>query len=625
MFYVQLAVLGLVSGAAYALSSTGLVAIYKGAGVLNFAQGTIGMVGTYVYANWVIAGKNAAVGLLLGVGTSALLGLLVFAGVMRPLRRRPPVVKMVASFGVLLLLEGLAALRWSTTALHVPYLIHQHEYRLGRVTIGSADLLAIGMAVLVAIVLSLFFARTTWGRATEAAARREEVVARLGYRTDLLAASAWTVGSALAGLGGILIAPSIGLTQTILTLVLIQALAAALVGGFRSVGLTVAAAFAVGAMQSILTGAFPNSPGWSQSVPFFAVVLVLLLRGRGIPSRDAVGVERLPAAPFPRVSWRWCVAGLLAFGLGPVLLTSYWASVAVLGAGFALVVLSIVVVTGFVGQVSLAQWGVAGVGAFISADLASRHGWTMIPAMAVSIAAGIVVGLVVGFPALRIRGIDLAVVTLGAGVAVQGLILNTFWGSTGLTAPTPDLFGAKLSERGYLYVAEVIVLGVAAATWAIRRSGAGQRLVAVRGSERAAAAAGVRPAAVKLLAFAGSAGIAALGGSIWGFGALSLQTASFDPITSVSLLSFAFICGVGSVGAGVTAGLAVGLGPIFFTNILHIEGTAWFNIIGGLGVILTLLQHPDGIYVRTRSPRRSGHSRGRRVDKPEQLAPLAAG
>jgi sulfate-transporting ATPase len=427
-------------------------------------------------------------------------------------------------------------------------------------------------------------------------------------------------------LGGILIAPSIGLTETILTLVLIQALAAALVGGFRGVGLTVAAAFVIGALQSVLTGALPNSPGWSESVPFFAVVAVLLVRGRGIPSRDAVGVQRLPAAPFPRLSWKWCLAAIVAFGAGPVLLTSFWDSVAVLGAGFALVVLSIVLVTGYVGQVSLAQWAVAGVGAFVSVDLAANHGWSMIPAMAVSIVAGTAVGLVIGFPALRIRGIDLAVVTLGAGVAVQGLILDTFWGNTGLTAPTPDLFGKSLTERGYLYTAEVIVLAVAAATWAVRRSGAGQRLVAVRGSERAAAAAGVRAAVVKLLAFAGSSGMAALGGAIWAFGALSLQTVSFDPITSMSLLTFAFICGVGSVGAGVAAGIAVGLGPVFFTNILHVEGSAWFNVIGGIGVILTLVQHPDGIYVRVRSSKRSaGHTRRVRLGRSHPQDQLVAG
>src|ERR1700722_11117501 len=139
MFYVQLAVLGLVSGAAYALSSIGLVAIFKGSGVLNFAQGAVGMVGTYVYANWVVAGKAVWAGLILGVGTSAIVGFLVFILVMRPLRRRPPMIRMVASFGVLLLLEGLAAVRWSATTTHVPYLITQTEYHLGDITIGRAD------------------------------------------------------------------------------------------------------------------------------------------------------------------------------------------------------------------------------------------------------------------------------------------------------------------------------------------------------------------------------------------------------------------------------------------------------------------------------------------------------
>jgi sulfate-transporting ATPase len=609
MLYLQLAVVGLVAGAAYALSSLGLVAIFKGSGVINFGQGAVGMTGTYVYANWVIAGKNNWIGLALGVLTSAAVGLVVFLLVMRPLRRRPPVVRMVASLGVLLVLEGFADLRWSPNPVHVPYLITEHEYSLGSITIGSADILSIALALVVGAVLAWYFARTTLGRAAQASAASEETVQRLGYPSDVLGALTWIIGSALAGLGGILIAPSIGLTQTILTLIMIEALSAALAGGFKSLGITVAAAFIIGCVESILTGQLSSFPGWSQAVPFFAVVIILLVRGKGVPSRDAVGVERLPAAPFPRVSLRWGIAVVLLLGAGPALLSAYWLSVAAIGTGLALVTLSVVVVTGFAGQVSLAQWGIAGVGAFTAADLAGNHGWPLIPALLAAVVTGGATGLIVSLPALRIRGIDLAVVTLGAGVALQNMVLDTVWGTTGVDASPPTLFGVVLSGRAYLYLAEAILVLVAVGVWTIRRSSVGQRLVAVRGSERAAAASGVRSWAVKVTAFAGAAAVAGLGGGIWAFSALSIQSSSFDPITSISLLAFAFICGVGSVGAGVVCGFFVGLAPVFFTNILHISGNAWFDVIGGLGVILTLLQHPDGIYVRDRRNKGRGQRR----------------
>ncbi len=598
MYYVELAVAGLLAGAAYALSSLGVVVIYKGSGVLNFAQGAVGMMGTFVYANAVNAGEGIAVGLVLGLGTSALLGLIIYLLVMRPLRRAAPVVRMVASFSVLLLLEGLAELRWGTGSVAVSYLVPQHELRADGVTIGTADLLSIGIAILVTAGLSLAFARTTSGRATEAAASSEEGAMRLGYRVNVLAAGTWVVGSLLAGLAGILIAPQVGITATTLTLIVIGSLAAALVGGFKSLWITLIAAFVIGAAESMFTTLFPTQPGWSTAVPFFVIVAVMAVRGQAVPSRVEAVSQRLPLAAYPKFSPVGAVVAVVAFVLLPIVLDPYWQSQAVLGVATALVTLSVVLLTGYLGQISLMQWAAAGVGGFIGGALAATDHWPMIPAILVAAIVAFAIGAVIALPMLRIRGMDVAIVTLGAGIAIQSLLIGQFWGVSGLTVPAPDLFGSPLTSREFLYVAEVILAIVILALWFARRGVVGQKLLAIRGSERAAAACGIRLPPSKVITFGLASAIAAIGGSLFAFGSTTIETAGFDPVTSVEILAFCFINGVGSISGAVMVGFAIALGPIFLQNILHVQDTSWFIIVGGVATIWTLIRHPDGALVR---------------------------
>jgi len=134
--------------------------------------------------------------------------------------------------------------------------------------------------------------------------------------------------------------------------------------------------------------------------------------------------------------------------------------------------------------------------------------------------------------------------------------------------------------------------------WIVRRGGFGQHLLAARASERAAAACGLRTAQLKLWTFGLSCAIAAVGGGLYGFGIATLNTQTFDPLTSTQLLAFAFIGGIGSIMGAVIVGLAIALVPMFLNNILHIQGASWFSILGGLGVVLTIIWRPDGAFVR---------------------------
>ena len=540
MYYVELLVAGLLAGAAYSLSALGIVVIYKGSGVLNFAQGSVGMVATYVYANARHGGKDLGVSLLLGLGTAAVLGLAIYLLVMRPLRHSPPSVRMVASFAVLLILQGIGELRWGNITASVPYPIKQHNYHWHGVTIGTNDILSIGIAVLITIGLSVAFRVTTAGRATEAAALSEKAAMRLGYRVNLLAAGTWVLGSVLAGVGGILIAPSIGLTITNLTLIMIAAFAAALVGGFRSLGITAAAAFGIGAVESLLTTAFITQPGWSQAVPFFVIVLVLAVRGSGIPSRIEAISERLPLAPYPRFSWRAIVFSAAALIVFPLILNPFWQLQSQAGVGLAIVVVSLVPLTGYLGQISLMQWGVAGAGAFLAGALATNSGVPMLlhadhrrhhrlryghgdrhPHAA--------------HPGHRRRNRNPRGWHRHPAVAARHVL-----GHDRAHGPAARPVWSDAVQRQFLYVSEVILGIVVLAIWLLRRGAYGQHLLAARASERAAAACGLRTGQLKLWTFGISCAIAAIGGGLYGFGIATLNTQTFDPVTSTQLLAFAF-------------------------------------------------------------------------------------
>ncbi len=600
MYYVELLVAGLLAGAAYCISALGIVVIYKGSGVLNFAQGAVGMVATSEYAKARHGGYSLGPSLLFGLGIAGALGLAIYLLVMRPLRYSPPSVRMVASFAVLLILQGFGRLPWGGITAFVPYPIRQHNYHWNGVTLGTNDILSIVVAVVITIGLAVAFRITTAGRATEAAALSEKAAMRLGYRVNVLAAGTWVLGSVLAGVAGILIAPNIGLSITNLTLIVIAALAAALVGGFKSLGVTAVAAFVIGAVESLLTTAFIASPGWSQAVPFFVIVLVLALRGSGIPSRVEAITERLPLAPYPKLSWPTILVSAVALAVVPLLLHPLWVLQAQLGVGVALVTLSVVPLTGYLGQISLMQWGVAGAGAFFSGALAAHSGVPMLLALLIAAVIAFVMGAIIALPMLRIRGIDVAIVTLGAGIAIQELLLGTYWGQTGLTVPRPDLFGTTLSQRQFLYVSEVILTLVVSVVWMLRRGSFGQHLLAARASERAAAACGLRSPQLKLWTFGISCAIAAIGGGLYGFGTATLGTQTFDPVTSIQILTFAFIGGVGSIVGAVIVGLSLTLAPLFLNVVLHVQDS-WFNIVGGIGVLLILIRRPDGAFVKTPS------------------------
>jgi ABC-type branched-subunit amino acid transport system ATPase component/branched-subunit amino acid ABC-type transport system permease component len=602
MELLQYGILGLGLGALYSLASQGLILIYRGSGVLNFAHGAIGMAGAYVW--WQVTqiwGAPFLVGLVAGVGAGALLGALVHLLVMRHLRRASPLTRVVATLGVLITLEAAATLRYGAQIFDTASWIPSNPIHLGSIVVSSDRLYLLAIAVALTAGLWVLYRRTRFGLATAAVAENERVAASMGWSPDTIATVNWALGSALAALAAILIVPIVTLQVSSLTTLVLAAMACALVASFNSFPVALGAALVLGIVQTELER-YSTQPGLYQSVPFVVIALVLIVRGRSLPLRDYL-LQRLPAVGDGRIR-----PGLLAFGVAvtAILLATTpvaWKIGITTSLAAAVIGVSIVVLTGFAGQLSLAQFAIAGFGAWAAWEFVGTVGlpfWLGVP-MAVLAAAGL--GLVFGLPSARTRGVSYAVITLGLGTALELMLFdNSGWtgGLAGANIPPPSLFGWDVNalvypERfGFVALAVFVLAGLVAAN--VRRGRTGRRLIAVRTNERAAAALGISPVATKLYACALAAALAAVGGILLAFQSTSLTFSTFTNFTSITLVGYAVVSGVGWVTGSIFAStfFVGGVGTVFISSIAG-SLTSWITLAGGVLTIVLILRNQDGL------------------------------
>ena len=604
MGIIQFAILGLGTGAVYAMLAQGLVLVYRGSGLLNFAQGAIAMFGAYAsYQISVRMGAPLWAGLVGAVLLSAILGALIHIVVLRPMRNSSALARVIATLGILTILQSAIILVYSIYPKQVPSLLPTFPVSVfsSQLKVGIDILIIFAVGLVLTVALTLVYGRTRFGKITTAVAESETVAASLGHSPDVIAVTNWAMGSALAGLAGVLIAPIIYLDPTGLVLLIIPAVSTALIGEFASFPVTFCVALVLGIANSEITR-YVSAPGWASAAPFIAIVAVLVVRGRGLPLRSFVS-ERLPAVGNGRVNP--VAAGLLYVGGSALILSlgQTWASPLTATFATAIICLSVVVVTGYAGQLSLAQAVLAGVGALAAARLDSHLPFAaaVLLAMIITAAAGSVLGL----PALRTRGITLAIVTLGLGGAVASVLFNNLnWagGSSGVPVNIPTLFGwnidpfLKANRYGYVVftVLSLAVLGVAN----LRRGTVGRRLLAIRSNERAAAALGVNVAGVKLYAFAVASALASLGGTLLAFQQPSVVTngnASYSVLACILIVGAVVVAGVGTPGGAVFGSLLLAGGIVskIFDTVASIDD--YLPLAGGILLILTLILSPDGI------------------------------
>ncbi len=601
---VQFAVLGLGTGAMYCLIVQGLVTIYAGSGILNLAQAAQAMFGAYVFRDLHhLRGWSFFPAAVVTILVSALLGGFIYLAIMRQLRNASPLAKVAATLGILLSLQGICALHWGPDALFVPSDLPQTIHRVKDIVIPEDRVWLLLICLGLTTVLWAHSRFTRVGMAIRGGAHNPRALASLGWSADAMATASWMIGSGIAGLAGLLLAPITTLGVGELPLLIIWALAAGLLGGLTSYWICFLAAFAIGIAQSELV-ANVTFHGIQWSLPFGVIVLVLMVRGKGIPVRGGVSV-RLPAVGDGVIRWRWIVPSVAI--LSYLMLFEF--KLRLLGAltgtfSWATIMLSVVVLLGFTSQLSFEQMAMAGLATLVAAQLSYQWGVPFELAVVAAVLIAVPIGALFALPALRTRGVSLAVLTLGLGAVVYDMILTReqFVGFNGIEVSPPSFFGFSLdpvlhTDR-YAVMALLIFTVAAIAVANLRRGKAGSALIAVRTNERAAAALGIDVLKTKLFAFVIGASLAALGGIVLAFQDSFVAFYEFEPFDSILAVAFAVFGGIGFVlgpligGTMPSSGFGGWLIEQFWDNAA--TGSYWLTLIGGVSLIVLLLLHPDG-------------------------------
>jgi sulfate-transporting ATPase len=600
---IRFALLGLGIGATYALASQGLIIVYRGSGVLNFALGAIGMAGAYVW--WELHANQGWAflpALIAGVLFAAVIGGLVHLLIMRPLRHSAPLVRVIATLGVLITIQSIAILRYTATSKFVPSALPTDIVHIHNTIVISADrLILLGIAAALTLGLWVFYRYTRFGLATSAVAESERSASALGLSPDTVATLNWALGCGLAGLAAILIVPIVTLQPAVLTNLVLAATAAALVAGFRSFPIALFVGLGVGIAQTEVTR-YVSQTGVGTAIPFVVIVIWLVIRGQALPLRDYL-LQRLPTIGTGRISWGGIGLGAI---IGVILLAStppIWIDAITVTICVGVILLSIVVLTGYTGQLSLAQFAFAGFGAYVAGRLLATTGMPLIVGVLIGIAATIPLGLLFGLPAVRTRGINLAIVTLGLGSAVELVLFgNTdFTGGFGGTQiGEPVLFGLNINAASHPTRYGLVALGclivVSLIVANLRRGRSGRRLIAVRTNERAAAALGISVPGAKLYAFAVAAAIAGLGGILLAFRTTSINYSEFTSFTSITMVAYAMIGGIGYLlGPVIGATLAPGAFSERLLNSIDGGIGKYIPLIGGVSLIVLVLVNQNGV------------------------------
>ncbi|MCK6212122.1 ABC transporter permease [Georgenia sp. EYE_87] len=629
--------LGLAGSTLIAALSLGVVVTYRSSGVINFAAGA--NAGFVAYVFWALTsqgvlflgfpirilpeGEGMAPGAALAVSVvvAAILGLLQYVLVYRFLRTASALARIVASSGVLLVLQASMILSFDTdTRVVAPLLRGQLE--LGVASIGYDVVVALSFTLCAVITLTVLYQKTRFGVQTRAAADNRTGALFIGVDPDRLEAVNWTIASVLMGIVGVLVTPMIGLQPTALTLYIVPVLGAALVAKFVSFWVAAVAGLLIGSLQALVTWSqgmdwFPRTdnaptPGIKEALPFVIIAIILLVRGHSLPGRASEDAPRLPGAPRPQyLLIRFAIGIVLA--LGVIAFAPYDYRQALVNSLIGIVaILSIVVVTGYLGAVNLAQMAVAGVAGFVLSKATQDWGLPGWLGVLVAITAAVIVSLVVALPAMRLRGMQFAIITLAGAVAIQAVWFNNpYWGGGQLaaTVDAPEVFGIPLGPTesfwegdgqvpspGFAVFLLVVTVLCAAGVVLLRRSNLGAKLLAVRGSESAAASAGINLTLVKLVAFAIGGLLAGVSGILYGYNFGLVSPMRFTELMAISMLAVAFLGGITTVTGAVIAGLLVSQGILMHavTSLFGISSD--FQLLfAGLAVLVTVVANPSGI------------------------------
>ncbi len=620
------ALLGLGSGALIAGIALAIVLTYRGSGIINLATGGIAMLAGYAF--WSLKTGEfgtefaTAPALVITFLVTIAVGVLIELVAFRPLRNAAPLAKLVSSLGVLLVAQASMLLAFGTTQKPQPSILPSDTVTVFDVNVPVDRFILAGTVIGIAAALFALYRFSRFGLATRAASENELSALLAGLSANELSMVNTLLASVVAGTVGVLAASVTQLDAVSLPLQVVPALAAALLARLTSFAIACGVGLGIGILNSLIDywsskSWFPTDhgvplPGVKELVAFLIIITAMFLRGAALPGRGELIEQRLPEVPRPERLAAPAIGFTIACALALVVLPFDFRQALINSLIGTVMALSLVVITGFVGQISVVQLSLAGVAGFTVSHLAVDAGFGFPLAPVLGAGAAVLLGLLTAVSALRVRGVSLAVVTLGAAVAISQFgFLNQTWGggASGSPVPEPHLLGLDVGPQagfrgldgslpspvfGWLVLA--VTVGMCLLVAAVRRGSLGRRMLAVRSNERAAAAAAVDVRNVKLVAFGISAFIAGVAGTLYAYNFGSVSASRFDALTALGLIAFAYAGGITLISGAIFAGVisTEALFPHALDKWLGISGN-WILLFGGVLLIFTLIQHPEGV------------------------------
>ena len=596
MLALDYALAGLGLGAIAALSGVGVLLTYRTTGVFNMAHGAIAMLAAYLF--WQLNERYglplwvAAVIVIAGYATG--LGMALERFVFRPLQRRfaTPAESLVATIGLFVLLVGVAFVVWGPQARHPQGLFPTKVLHPASLTLHVDAFADLGVVVLGTAALTAVLQVTSLGTQIRAVVDRRDLAELSGVDADRVSAIGWSIGCVFAALTGILLAAQIGLDPFGLTLLVGETFAIPVLAGLSSVPIAIATGIGLGIAQSEMNLWTPGNSELQQiwdafhaNLPVVLLLGVLLVRNRLAESGGDAGSaatfarRRATEASSARLALQYGLAAVLMFL--PLTFNAVHLRQAQEIPALGIIFVSIVAVTGYSGQISLGQAGYAGLGALFFAK-ASAGTPELLALLIASVAAG-VVGFATGYPAIRRRGLFLALTTFAVGAFVSRFVFAQPYFTNDVQVKRLSLFGMSLQgDRGF-YLFELAMLAVAFLVMFNLRNGAlGRSLIAIRDSEEGAHSVGVDVRVLKVLIFTVSAMLAGLGGALLAQQSEAFDPNAFDPL-GASLPWFAVVV---VFGADSAVAAVAGAAFIVGVNALTGQDNAYLIPVGLLAAFL---------------------------------------
>lgn len=624
-------VIGLITGLSYAALAAGFVLIYRSTGVLNFAHGEIGFFGLALFVMMIVNyGVSWWLAFFLAVIATAFIGMAIELMVVRRLFNSPRLVLLIATIGIGQILT-LARVGWIpdiTAGGPIPTAFDVRWEPTDHISLAARELVVLLVVPVLIALLAIFMTRTRFGLAVRASADNADTARVYGTSPRRVSTIVWTIAAGFAAVTAILTAPFTILSAAavddggnlLVEQLLLRVLVVSLLARMRSLPGVVWAGLAVGVAEKLVRENVEN--GDIVNTWMFIAVLAIVLFV--VKSERQEGWSLAPASrPIPeRLRSVWWVRNLNAIGmvvlfiglaLVPVFVTtaggiSIWTRIVL----FAMVALSLSILTGWAGQLSLGQFAFVGVGALSTVAFSNGHDipvpfdlfdasitapWGV--TVLLSVTLGVITALLIGLPALRVRGLFLAVTTLAFAVAASSWLFDQdfFTGGTSFPRPPspPSFLGVDFGEsRRSLYLLCLgALIGVSWIAAKVRGSGLGRTLIAVRDNEDMAAASTVSPARAKLSAFAISGGISALAGSLYVISQASLSPGTdFAPAQSLRVVVMAIIGGLGSVAGPILGSLWIlGISEVTPERLRNLQALLTSNI----GLLVLLMYFPGGL------------------------------